>query len=61
MEPGFPGFMNEKLEKAPDDERSIKQCYLDKMQLFEYDQRDKKKVWAEKVAAREKHLMSRIR
>lgn len=53
--------MNRKLTKAADEERSRKQLYLNLVRLFEYDPRNKKKRWAEKVTAQEKRLVSRVR
>lgn len=41
--PGFLAIMNEKLAKLPDEEFSIKQLYLYKMRLFEYDSRNRNK------------------
>lgn len=54
----FLEFMNEKLAEALDEGNPIKQFYLDNMQLFEYDPRDQKKRWAERVAALKKRLVS---
>lgn len=46
---------------TPDDGRYKKQFYLDNMQLFEYDQTDKKKQCTKKVVAREKRLLLHVR
>lgn len=60
MNTSFLGFMIEKLSKPPDDESLIKHLYMNNMLLFGYDLRDKEKQWAEKAAARERHLVSRV-
>lgn len=61
LKPNVLAFINEKLSKPPDEERSIKQLLLHNMQLFEYDPKDEKKRQAEKTLAREKHWVSPVR
>lgn len=41
LKSSFFGFMNEKLAKVPDEERSIKPLYSKNKRLFEYDSKRK--------------------
>lgn len=47
--------------EALDEGRLIKKLYLHNWRLFGYDPKNKKKRWVEKVAARGKRLVSRVR
>lgn len=42
--PSFLDFTNEKVANALAQGRSVKQLYLSRMKLFEFDQRDRKKA-----------------
>lgn len=50
-------FTNETLSKASEDGRSIKELYLNNMQLFGLESRYNKKQWAEKAAAGKRRLV----
>lgn len=53
--------MIEKLTKAPDGKRSIKQFYLKNIRLFDYDPKENKRRLAEKAANRENRPVLCIR
>lgn len=53
--------MNEKLTKAPDEGRYIKQLYLNNMHLLESDAKDKRNQWAKKAVHLDKRMMAYLR
>lgn len=53
--------MNQTFVRVPDVGRLTEQLYSNNMQMFKYDQRDKKKRWAENAVSREKRLALCVR